>query len=84
MTTSFAMRIAAAPDVMFRTVGDESVLIVPRPIAIGVVEEPVPDADSRQLGDRLRTHGGAGRQTGFFDPHPAEDDTGRVIDGKSQ
>jgi hypothetical protein len=27
MTTSFAMRIAVAPDVMFRTVGDESVLL---------------------------------------------------------
>ena len=27
MTTSFSMRIAVAPDVMFRTVGDESVLL---------------------------------------------------------
>jgi Coenzyme PQQ synthesis protein D (PqqD) len=27
MTTSFAMRIAVAPDVMFRAVGDESVLL---------------------------------------------------------
>ena len=27
MTTSFAARIAVAPDVMFRTVGDESVLL---------------------------------------------------------
>lgn len=27
MTTSFAMRIAVAPDVMFRTVGDEAVLL---------------------------------------------------------
>jgi Coenzyme PQQ synthesis protein D (PqqD) len=27
MTTSFAMKIAAAPDVMFRTVGDEAVLL---------------------------------------------------------
>ena len=27
MTTSFAMHIAVAPDVMFRTVGDESVLL---------------------------------------------------------
>ena len=27
MNASFAMRIAAAPDVMFRTVGDESVLL---------------------------------------------------------
>lgn len=27
MNTSFAMRVAAAPDVMFRTVGDESVLL---------------------------------------------------------
>jgi hypothetical protein len=27
MTTSFATRIAVAPDVMFRTVGDESVIL---------------------------------------------------------
>jgi hypothetical protein len=27
MTTSFSMRVAVAPDVMFRTVGDESVLL---------------------------------------------------------
>jgi hypothetical protein len=27
MNTSFSMRVAAAPDVMFRTVGDESVLL---------------------------------------------------------
>ena len=27
VTTSFAMRVAVAPDVMFRTVGEESVLL---------------------------------------------------------